>query len=53
MSKVFFVVSIILIIVWAIGFFEFHERGLVHIFLALAVILLVGRLLYNKSIMKF
>jgi low affinity Fe/Cu permease len=53
MSKVFFAVSIILIVVWAIGFFEFHKRGLIHILLAIAVIILIERLLYNKSIMKF
>jgi len=52
-SKTLLIVSAILIMVWAIAFFEFHERGLIHILLAIAIIVLSIRLLYNKSSMKY
>lgn len=53
MSKLLLIVSAILIMVWAVAFFEFHERGLIHILIVIAILILSIRLLYNKSSMKY
>ena len=44
-------ILIILVVLWALGFFAFHVGGgLVHVLLVIAVILLVLRLLRGRRI---
>jgi len=50
MSKVLFNGSIILILIWAIGFFGLHKSGIIHILPAIAILALIIRLFYNKSV---
>jgi hypothetical protein len=52
MSKLLFNGGLLLIIVWGIGFFGFHAKGLIHILPALAIVALLIRLFYNKSLMQ-
>jgi len=45
------VILVILLVLWALGFFAFHVGGgLVHVLLVIAVILLVLRLLRGRRI---
>lgn len=44
-------IIIILVILWALGFFAFHAGGgLIHVLLVIAVIVLVVRLLQGKKV---
>jgi fatty acid desaturase len=44
-------ILIILVILWALGFFAFHVGGLVHVLLVIAAVVLVVRLLQGKKIL--
>lgn len=45
-----FTLAIILIILWALGFFAFHVAGgLIHILLVIAVIVIIARLITGRS----
>ncbi|MDD8013364.1 MAG: lmo0937 family membrane protein [Acidobacteriota bacterium] len=43
-------VLVVLIILWALGFFAFHVGGLVHVLLVIALVVLVIRLLQGRKI---
>ncbi|HMJ45852.1 MAG TPA: lmo0937 family membrane protein [Ferruginibacter sp.] len=45
MGSLLYVVAIILIIGWAIGYFGFHATGLIHILLVIAVIAIILRII--------
>ena len=44
-------ILIILVILWALGFFAFHVGGLVHVLLVIAAVILVVRLLQGRKIL--
>ena len=44
-------ILIILVILWALGFFAFHAGGLVHALLVIAAIVLIVRLLKGRRIL--
>jgi len=43
-------ILIVLVILWALGFFAFHVGGLVHALLVVALVVLIIRLLQGKKI---
>jgi hypothetical protein len=43
-------ILIILVILWALGFFAFHVGGLVHVLLVIAAVVLIIRLLQGRKI---
>jgi hypothetical protein len=44
-------ILIILVILWALGFFAFHiSSGLIHVLLVIAVVILIVRLLKGRKI---
>ena len=43
-------ILIILIVLWALGFFAFHVGGLVHILLVIALVVVILRLLQGRKI---
>jgi hypothetical protein len=45
MSKILYLVAVILVIVWAIGYFTFHLGDLIHILLVVAVIAILLRVI--------
>ena len=45
MGSLLYVVAVILIIGWAIGFIGFHAGGLIHILLVIAVIAVILRVI--------
>lgn len=51
-SKTLFFGSLILIIVWAIGFLGFHIHGAIHILPVIALFGLMTRIFYNNAMMK-
>ena len=44
-------ILIILVILWALGFFAFHAGGLIHVRLVIAAIVLIVRLLQGRKIL--
>ncbi len=44
-------ILIILVILWALGFFAFHVGGLVHVLLVIALVVLIIRLLQGRRIL--
>jgi len=44
-------ILIVLVILWALGFFAFHAGGLIHVLIVIALIVLVIRLLQGRKIL--
>jgi hypothetical protein len=44
-------VLVVLLILWALGFFAFHVGGLVHLLLVIALVVLIIRLLQGRKIL--
>jgi hypothetical protein len=50
MGNILYLVAVILIIFWAIGFLGYQAGGIIHVLLVIAVIAVVLRLIRGKSI---
>jgi hypothetical protein len=50
MGNVLYVIAVVLLIAWAIGFLGFHTGGLIHILLVVAVIAVLIRIIAGKKI---
>jgi hypothetical protein len=44
-------ILIVLVILWALGFFAFHVGGIIHLLLVIAVIVLIFRLVQGRRIL--
>lgn len=49
MSYLLYVIAVILLIGWAVGFFAYHAGSIIHVLLVLAVIAIVWRLLSGRT----
>ncbi|MBZ5858316.1 lmo0937 family membrane protein [Flavihumibacter profundi] len=51
MGRLLYIIAVILIIGWLIGFFAFHVGGIIHILLVIALIAIILRVIQgNKAI---
>lgn len=50
MGNLLYVIAVILIIAWLVGFFAFSVGGIIHILLIIALIAVILRLIQGKSI---
>ncbi len=50
MGNLLYVIAIILVIGWAIGYVGFHASGLIHILLVIAVMAILLRLIAGNNI---
>jgi hypothetical protein len=50
MGSILYILAVILIIGWLVGFFAFHAGGIIHILLVIAVIAIVIRLIQGRSV---
>jgi Family of unknown function (DUF5670) len=50
MGNLLYVVAVILIIAWAIGFIGYNVGGIIHILLVIAVIAIILRLIQGRRI---
>jgi hypothetical protein len=48
MSNLLYTIALILIILWAIGFFAFSLGGIIHILLVIAIISILFRLIRGR-----
>jgi hypothetical protein len=44
-------ILIILVVLWALGFFAFHVGGLVHVLLVIALIVFIVRMLQGRRVL--
>lgn len=51
MSNLLYIVAVILIIGWLVGFIGFHAGGLIHILLVIAVIAIILRVIQGRKIL--
>jgi hypothetical protein len=49
MSNLLYTVAVILLILWAIGYFGYHTGGIIHILLVIAIIAILLRVIKGKS----
>lgn len=49
MGNLLYIIAVILIIGWAIGFVGFHAGGLIHILLVIALIVVILRVIRGKN----
>ncbi len=50
MGNLLYIIAVILIIAWAIGFLGYSAGGLIHILLVIALIAIVLRIIQGKKI---
>ncbi len=50
MGNILYILAVILIIGWLLGFFAFHAGGIIHVLLVLAVIAIVIKLIQGRSV---
>jgi Family of unknown function (DUF5670) len=51
MGNLLYVIAVILLIVWAIGFFAYSAGGIIHILLVIAVIAIIFRLIQGRRVL--
>jgi hypothetical protein len=51
MENVLYVVAVILIIAWALGFFAYNLGNLIHVLLVIAIIAILLRIIKGKNIL--
>ncbi|HRN57041.1 lmo0937 family membrane protein [Agriterribacter sp.] len=49
MGNLLYLVAVILVIAWAIGFLGYHASGLIHILLVIAVIVVLLRIIRGAA----
>ncbi len=50
MGNLLYIIAVILIIGWAIGFVGFHAGGLIHILLVIALIAVILRVISGRKV---
>jgi len=51
MGNLLYIIAVILIIAWVIGFFAFNVGGLIHILLVIAVIAILIRIIQGRKVL--
>ena len=51
MGNLLYVIVVVLIIGWAIGFLGFHAGGLIHLLLGIALVVLIIKLIDGRKIL--
>jgi hypothetical protein len=49
MENLLYIIAVILVIAWAVGFLGYHAGGLIHILLVIAIIAVILRLIRGRS----
>jgi hypothetical protein len=50
MGNLLYVIAVILIIAWAIGFLGYHAGGMIHILLVIAIVAILLKVIRGSSI---
>ena len=49
MGSLLYIIAVILVIAWAVGFFAFHAGGIIHVLLVIAVIAFIFKALNRAA----
>ncbi len=49
MGSLLYIIAVILVIAWAIGFFAYSAGGIIHILLVIALIAIIFRVIQGRS----
>jgi hypothetical protein len=50
MGNLLYVIAVLLIIGWLLGFFAFHAGGIIHLLLVIAIIVIIIKVLQGKRL---
>jgi hypothetical protein len=50
MGNLLYVVAVVLLVAWAVGFIGFHAGGIIHVLLVIAVIAVLLRIISGKKV---
>lgn len=50
MGNLLYIIAVILIIGWLVGFFAFHAGGLIHTLLVIALIVIIIRIIQGRKV---
>jgi uncharacterized protein DUF5670 len=50
MGSLLYILAVILIIGWIVGFFAFHAGGIIHALLVIAVIVIIVRVIQGRGV---
>jgi Family of unknown function (DUF5670) len=51
MGNLLYVVAVILIIGWLVGYFAFHAGGIIHVLLVIALIAIIVRVIQGRKVL--
>jgi hypothetical protein len=51
MGNLLYIIAVILIVGWLLGFFAFHAGGIIHILLVIAIIAILIRVIQGRKIL--
>ncbi|GET34497.1 hypothetical protein PbJCM13498_33600 [Prolixibacter bellariivorans] len=51
MGNLLYIIAIILIIGWAVGFLGFHTGGIIHVLLVIAIIAIILRVIQGRRVL--
>mgnify|MGYP003390911144 FL=1 len=51
MGNLLYIIAVILIVGWLVGYFGYHAGGLIHILLIIALIVIILRIIQGKKIL--
>jgi hypothetical protein len=51
MSNLLYLIAVVLVIAWAIGFFAYSAGGIIHILLVIAIIAIILRVIQGNKIL--
>lgn len=52
MNNLLYTIAVVLVILWAIGYFGYHSGGIIHILLVIAVISILLRIISGNKMIK-
>ena len=52
MTNLLYLIAVLLVIFWALGFFVYNAGGLIHILLVIAVVAILLRIISGKNVIK-
>jgi hypothetical protein len=51
MGNLLYVVAVVLLVAWAVGFIGFHAGGVIHVLLVIAVIAVLFRVISGRKVL--
>jgi hypothetical protein len=52
MGNLLYIIAVILLISWAVGFFAYSAGGIIHILLIIAIVAVLLRIISGKKVIK-